>query len=114
MNVEGDSGLMSLWGSPMPDTVVALHPCFREVVACLIRDPPSLTPIEALPETRPPDVTVGPAVATLSATGIVQDKATGVTYVDTVTTLVGSVALGNPLMVANLQGSVLEDITDVT
>ena len=57
---------------------------------------------------------VGPMVVTLSATQIVQDEATGVTYVDTVTTFVGRVTLGNPHMVANLQGPMLEDITDIT
>ena len=46
----------------------------------------------------------GPAVATMYATQIVQNQATGVMYMDTVTTLVGIVALGNPCMVANLQG----------
>ena len=76
-------------------------------------DPPSPAPIEAPPETRPPDFMVGPMVAPLSATQIVQDEATGVTYVDTVTTLVGRVALGNPCMAANLQGPVLEDITNL-
>ena len=49
----------------------------------------------------------GPMVAALSATQIVQDEATRVTYVDTVTTSVGRVTLWNPHMVANLQGPVL-------
>ena len=89
---------MSLWGSTMPNPGIAPPPGFREVAAYLIRDPPSQAPIEAPPETRPPNVMVGPAVAHLSATQIVQDEATGVTYVETVTTLVERVALGNPCM----------------
>ena len=113
MAEEGESGLSSSWESPLPDPGVAPPPGFREVVACLMRDPPSLAPIEALPETRLPNVIVGPAVATLSATWIVQDEATGVTYVDTVTASVERVALGNPHMAANLQGPMLEDITDL-
>ena len=89
-------------GVPMPDPGVAPPPGFREVGACLMRDPPSLAPTEAPPETRPPNVMAGPTVATLSATWIVQDEATRVTYVDSVTTSVERVALGNPHMVANL------------
>ena len=76
-------------------------------------DPPSLAPIEAPTETRLPDVMVGSVVATLSTTWIVQDEATRVTYVDTVTTSVGRVALRNPCMAANLQGPMLEDITNI-
>ena len=79
-----------------------------------MRDPPSLAPIEAPSETRPPNVMVRPVVETLSITQIVQDEATRVTYVDTVTALVGRVALRNPHMVANLQGPMLEDITDLS
>ena len=48
------------------------------------------------------------------ATCIIQDKATSVTYMDMVTTSVGIVALGNPCMVANLQGPTVEDITDLS
>ena len=97
----------------MPNPVVAWPPGFREVDACLMRDSSSLAPIEAPLETRLPDVMVGPAVATLSATWIVQDEATGVTYVDTMTTSVERVALRNPCMAADLQGPVLENITNL-
>ena len=79
MAAEGESGSMSLLGSPMPDPGVAPPPDFREVVACLMRDPPFLASIKAPPETRLPDVMAGPVVATLSTTWIVQDEATGVT-----------------------------------
>ena len=96
MAVEGESGLMSAWESPVPNPGVAPPPGFREVATCLMRDPPSQTPIEALLETRPPNAMAGPVVATPSATWLVQDEATGVTYVDTVTTSVGWVALRNP------------------
>ena len=50
----------------------------------------------------------------MCTTHIVQDEATGVTYMDTVTTLVGRVALRNPRMVANIQGPTVEDITDLS
>ena len=56
----------------------------------------------------------GPMLATMYATQIVQDEATRITYMDTVTTLVGRVALGNPHMVANHQRPAVEDITDLT
>ena len=59
----------------MHNPVVAPPPGFREVAACLMRDPPSPAPIEAPLETRPPNVMVGPAVATLFTTQIVQDEA---------------------------------------
>ena len=110
---EEDSGLMSLWESPMPDPGIAPPPGFREVAACLTRDPPSLASTEAPAETRPPDVMAGPMVTTLSTTKIMQDEATGVTYVDTVTTPVERVALENLHMAANPQGPMLEDITDL-
>ena len=104
MATEGESDSMSLWGSPMANPGVAPPPGFREVVACLLRDSPSLAPVEAPLETRLPNVMMGSIVAALSATWIVQDEATRVTYVDTVTTLVGRVALRNPHMMANLPG----------
>ena len=42
------------------------------------------------------------------ATCIVQDEATGATYMDMVTALVGRVALRKPCMVANMQGPNVE------
>ena len=57
---------------------------------------------------------MGPPVAMMYATHIVQDEATWVMYMDTVTTLVGRVALRNPCMAANLQGPTVEDITDLS
>ena len=64
-------------------------------------------------EPSQPDTLMGPTVATMYVTHIVQDEATGVTYMDTVTALVGRVALGNPHMAANLQGLTMKDITDI-
>ena len=68
MATEGESGLTLLWGSPMPDPEVAPPSGFREDATCLMRDAPSLAPIEAPPETRPPNVMAEPMVATLSTT----------------------------------------------
>ena len=85
MAMQEESDSMSLLGPPEPGPEVAPCPGFKEVVACLMRDSPSLAPIEAPPETRPPDVMMGPRVTTMYATQIVQDKATRVTYIDIVT-----------------------------
>ena len=57
---------------------------------------------------------MGPAMAMMYATHTVQDEATGITYMDTVTASVGRVALRNPCMTANLQGPTVEDITDLS
>ena len=46
------------------------------------------------------------------ATHIVQDEATGVTYMDMVTASVGRVALGNPHMVATLPGATVEELAE--
>ena len=54
-----------------------------------------------------------PTVAMMYATYIVQDKATRVTYMDMVTASIGTMALGNPHMVATLLGPTVEDITDL-
>ena len=101
-------------GLPEPELEIAQPPGFMGVAACLQRDSPSPAPIEPPWETRQPDTLMGPAVAMMYATHIVQDEATGVTYMDTVTTFMGRVALGNCHMAANLQGPTIEDITDLS
>ena len=57
---------------------------------------------------------MGPTVAMMYATHIFQDEATGVTYMDMVTTSMGRVALRNPHIAANLQGPTMEDIPDLS
>ena len=88
-------------------------PGFKGVVVCLLRHSSSLAPIEVHPEIRQPDVLVEPTVTMMYATCIVQDKATGVAYMDMATASVGRVALGNPHMVVTLPGPTMEDITDL-
>ena len=112
--MEEMSDLTSSWGSPKPRPEVAPPPGFKKVAACLMRDSPSLAPIEAPLETRLPDVMAGPVVATMYSTRIVWEEATGAMYMDKVTTLVGRVTLGNPCMVANIQRPTVEDITNLT
>ena len=54
-----------------------------------------------------------PGVATMSTSHIVKDDVTGVTYMDTVTTLVGRVALSGPEQEAPAQVPKIEDVTDL-
>ena len=61
----------------------------------------------------PPNLLVGPTVATLMATGISQDEATSIIYMDTVTASIGLIALGTSCMVVDPGMPILEDVTDV-
>ena len=66
----------------------------------------------------PPDLlqlvaVVEPTVAMMSTSCIVKDKATGITYMDTVTTSVGQVALGGPSQGIQTTGPTIKDITDL-
>ena len=56
---------------------------------------------------------VTPGVATISASHIVKDEVTGVTYMDTVTNSVGRVALSGPEQETSAQGPTIQDITDL-
>ena len=88
-------------------------PGFTGVTACPWRD--------QLPEKvykLPQDLlrmaaVLGPTVATMCASCIVKDKATGVTYMDTITTSVGQMAISGPKQEASTQGPIIEDITDL-
>ena len=97
-----------------PETIpkVALPPGFKGIAACLLKDSLSPAPIEALLEPRQPDTFMGPMVTTMCATQVIQDEATGVTYLDTVTASMGRVALSNPCMVANLHGPMVEELAE--
>ena len=54
-----------------------------------------------------------PGVATMRVSCIVKDEVTGVTYMDTVTTSVGRVALSGPEQETSAQGPKIQDITDL-
>ena len=56
---------------------------------------------------------LAPGVATMSASNIMKHEATGVTYMDTVTTSVGRVALSGPEQETLAQGPTIQDITDL-
>ena len=54
-----------------------------------------------------------PTITTMSTNCIVKDEVTGVTYMNTMVTLVGQVALSGPRQEALTQGPIIEDITDL-
>ena len=56
---------------------------------------------------------MGPTVAMMGASCIVKDEATGITYMDTITTSVGQVALSGPSQGTQAMGPIIEDITDL-
>ena len=67
----------------------------------------------------PPDplwlkAVVEPTVATMSTSSIMKDKATGMTYMDTMTTSVGQVALSGLSQGTPAKGPIIEDITDLS
>ena len=68
---------------------VALSPGFKEVTACLQRGPLPETAIEAPLEPLQLEIPIELAIAMMCASGIVQDEAMGITYMDTITTPVG-------------------------
>ena len=88
-------------------------PGFKGVTACLQRDSSSLVPAKTPLGIRQPDMVMEPTVAMMYATCIIQDEATGVTYMDMVTASVGRVALRNPHMAASLPRPTVEDITNL-
>ena len=88
-----------------------LLPGFARVTACLWRDHPP----EGVsnPDELGMTVLTGPTVATISASHIVKDKVTGVTYMDIVTTLVGRVTLSGPRQETLAQGPTIQDVMDL-
>ena len=88
-------------------------PCFLEVMTCLRRD----ESLEGAHKVSPNPVAVGvmsaPGVVTMSTSCIVKDEVTRVTYMDTVTTLVGRMALSGPEQETPAQGSKIAHVTDL-
>ena len=56
-------------------------------------------------------VVVTPRISTMSTSHITRDETTGVTYMDTVTTSIGRVALHGPDSEASSQGPTIKDVT---
>ena len=88
-------------------------PGFWGVMACLQRDLLSVDADEAPPDPLQLAVVVEPTVVTMSTSCIMKDEATGITYMDTMTTSMGQVALSGPSQGTQAMGPIIEDITDL-
>ena len=75
---------------------VAPHPSFKEVTACLQRDPSPATAFKVPPEPLQLEVTIEPAVAMMCTSCIVQDEAMGIIYMEMSLPLWGEWPLGIP------------------
>ena len=92
--------------------LVMLPHGFAGITVCLWKD--QLPEGVSNPDLLRMAVLSGPAIATMSASHIVKDEVTGVTYMDTVTTLVGWVTLSGPRQETSTEGPTIQDITDLT
>ena len=90
-----------------------LPPGFIGVTACLQRDQSLEKVCEVSPGPLGMTVLSGPAMVTINTSHIVKDKVMGVTYMDTMTTLVGWVTLSGPGQEASVQGPSIQDVTDL-
>ena len=88
-------------------------PCgFTGVTACLqIQNPLELAP-EAPHDTLSIGEVVTPGISTMSMSHIIRDEATVVTYMHTVTTSIGRVAISSPDPEASSQGPIINDATN--
>ena len=107
------------WDSPSPESpgpiqVAALPPGFEEAMACLQGGPSPVTISEVPLEHLELEVMDEPAVATMCTSCIVQNKASGVTYMKTCHHFCG---LSGPWVclpsVAHTPRLTIEDITDL-
>ena len=69
--------------------------------------------IETPMEPMQPEIMAEPVIATMCTSCIIQDETIGVTYMDTVTTSIGRVALSSSHMMTCPPGSTIEDITNL-
>ena len=83
------------------------------VTACLWRDQSPEKVYEVPQDLLRMAAVLTPTVATMNTSCILNGKAMGVTYMDTMTTSVGWVALSGPEQEASTQGPIIEDITDL-
>ena len=84
---------------------------FAGVTACLQTPELVEVALEVPLGTMPIGVVVTPGISTMSMSCIIRDEATGVTYMDTVTTSVGRVALSSPDSEASSLCPTIEDVT---
>ena len=81
-----EEGDLSSPGSLGTLHVVAPPLGFKKVTACLQEDPSPAIALQVPLEFMQPEAVIEPAIATMCASRVVQDEASGVTYMDTVTT----------------------------
>ena len=82
-------------------------------MACLRRDESLEGAHKVSPNLAVVGVMSAPGVETMSTSCIVKDEVTGVTYMDTVNTSVGRVALSGPEQETPAQGPKIEDVADL-
>ena len=84
---------------------------FAGVTACLWTPELVEVALEAPLGTMPIGLVVTPGISTMSTSHIVRDEATGIMYMDTVTTSIGRVALSGPDSEASSPDPTIEDVT---
>ena len=89
-------------------------PGFLGVMVCLWKDPLPEKVHEAPPDPLQIASVIEVTVATMSASWIVKDEATGITFMDTITTSVGRVALDGPSQGTPVIGPIIEDVTNLS
>ena len=83
-------------------------------MACLQRSPSPEKACDVPPDPLQIVAVMEPTVAMMSTSCIVKDEATGVTYMDTVTTSMGRVALSGPEQGTPTKGPIIENIMDLS
>ena len=83
------------------------------VTACLQRDPSPEKVYEVPQDPFRVAAILASTAVTMSASCIVRDEAMGVTYIDTITTSVGWVAISGPKQEASTWGPIIEDVIDL-
>ena len=104
------------WPSPAslePMHIVAPPLGFEEVMTCLWGHPLPANILEVPLEFSQPEAVVEPMVVMMCASHVVQDEASGVTYMEMVTTSMGWVALRCTCLVAQTPRVAIEDTTDL-
>ena len=84
---------------------------FVGVMACLQMPELVEVALELPLGTMPFGVVVAPRISMVSISCIMRDEATGITYMDTVTTSIGRVALSGPDSEASSSGPTVKDVT---
>ena len=111
-------GTLTLPGPSLPSQVLALvqpptllHGFFG-VTACFWTPELVKVDLEAPMGAMPIGLVVTPRISSMSASHIVKDEVTGITYLDTITTSIGRVALSSPDPEACSTGPTIKDVTD--